>query len=130
MFSRRLLPTILVSVLFSSPVFSGGGKNATISLLNATNGTIMVFIDPHAPVLTKLPANPTKAQIEQAGGMLVNTGATVKVKVQAGDYLLVARNVPQETVVAQGDAPGLPVTIGRYETRRFAFNGESIIPLQ
>jgi hypothetical protein len=118
MFNRRALLVVAVcAVLTSSTAFAGGGgtkKDATISVRNDTAGIIAAFVDPDPAKIVALPANPTQAQIEAAGGKLVNPNATVEFKVSAGTYNLAAGSNPL--------APAsVSVTIGKGQTKRYAF---------
>ena len=124
MFNRRALLVMAVcAVLTSSTAFAGGGgtkKDGTISVRNDTAGIIAAFIDPDPAKIFSLPANPTQAQIEAAGGKLVNPNATVDFKVSAGTYNLAAGTNPA--------APAsVSVTVGKGQTKRYAFTSGGVL---
>ena len=105
------------AVLTSSTAFAGGGgtkKDATISVRNDTAVVIAAFVDPDPAKIAALPAVPTRAQIEAAGGKLVNPAATVPFKVSAGTYTLAAGANPAAPAA-------VTVTIGKGQTKRYAF---------
>ena len=105
------------AVLTSSTAFAGGGgtkKDATIKVRNDTAGVIAAFVDPDPAKIAALPPVPTQAQIEAAGGKLVNPAATVDFKVSAGTYNLAAGNNPAAPAEAG-------VKIGKGQTKRYAF---------
>lgn len=96
MFTRRMLVALAAcAVLTSSTAFAGGNNGGTkqdpiIKVRNDSGAPIAAFIDPDPAKIASLPAQPTKAQIEAAGGKLVNPGATAEFKMQVGTYLLAA----------------------------------------
>lgn len=105
------------AVLTSSTAFAGGGgtkKDATISVRNDTAGVIAAFIDPDPAKIAALPAAPTQAQIEAAGGKLVNPKGTAEFKVTAGTYVLAAGNNPAAPATVN-------VTIGKGKTKKYAY---------
>ncbi len=75
MFNRRILLAMAMAVLMSSSAWAGGNggtkKDATISVRNDSGAPIAAFIDPNLALVNALPAVPTQAQIEAAGGKLV-----------------------------------------------------------
>ncbi len=118
MFSRRIFIALATVLVMGSSAFAGGNggtkKDATISVRNDTPDPIAVFVDPDQAKINALPAVPTKAQIEAAGGKVVEKGATASFKVKAGTYLLAAGDDPKLPAVAN-------VTIGKGQTKRYAF---------
>lgn len=116
MFNRRALLVMAVcAVLTSSTAFAGGGgtkKDSTISLRNDTGAVSAAAVDP-TPAFLALPPTATQAQIEAAGGKVINPGATADFKVSAGTYRLVASNG-----LVNGDTS---VTVGKGQTKRYAF---------
>ncbi len=116
MFNRRALLVMAVcAVLTSSTAFAGGGgtkKDSTISVRNDTRAVSAAAVDP-TPAFLALPPNATQAQIEAAGGKVINPGATADFKVSAGTYRLVASNG-----LVAGDTS---VTVGKGQTKRYAF---------
>lgn len=119
MFNRRIwLALAMTLVMSASSAFAGGNggtkKDATISVRNDTTAVIAAFVDPDAAKINALPAVPTQAQIEAAGGKLVNPGATVKFAVKAGTYTLAAGTDPQLPATVS-------VTIGKGKTKKYAF---------
>ncbi len=117
MFNRRILLAMAMAVLMSSSAWAGGNggtkKDATISVRNDSGAPIAAFIDPNLALVNALPAVPTQAQIEAAGGKLVNAGATVKFQVKQGTYQLLAGTAAANTTIS--------VSIGKAQTKRFAY---------
>lgn len=119
MFNRRIWLALAMTLLMgTSSAWAGGNggtkKDATISVRNDTTGVIAAFVDPDPAKINALPAVPTQAQIEAAGGKLVNPGATVKFSVKAGTYALAAGTNPAAPATAS-------VTIGKGQTKKYAF---------
>ena len=111
------------AILTSSTAFAGSGgtkKDATISVRNDTSGPIVAFVDPDPVKVGALPAVPTQAQIEAAGGQLINAGATGKFKVSAGTYQLAAGASVATSVRTS-------VTIGKGQTKKYAFTGSALV---
>ncbi len=111
------------AILTSSTAFAGSGgtkKDATISIRNDSSSPVAAFVDPDSAkldALSKIPS-PTEADIKAAGGQLVNAGATVTVKVAAGTHpILVA-------TPAQFNSSS---TIGKGQTKKYAFTGSGIV---
>ena len=104
MLTRRMLVALAaIAMLSSSTVFAGGGNGGSkadpiIKVRNDTNGPIAAFINPNPAkiaILAAIPAaNRTEQDIKDAGGKLVNQGATVEFKVKAGTYDLAAGSDP------------------------------------
>ena len=119
MFNRRVWLALTMALLMGSSAFAGGGggtkKDATISVRNDTTGVIAAFVDPDPAKIAALPAVPTQAQIEAAGGKLINPKATVKFPVKAGTYVLAAGTNPTAPATAT-------VVIGKGQTKKFAFS--------
>lgn len=118
MFNRRIWLALAMALLMgSSTAWAGGGgtkKDATISVRNDSTVIIAAFVDPDPAKIAALPAVPTQAQIEAAGGKLVNPNATVKFLVKAGTYSLAAGTNPAAPATAS-------VTIGKGQTKRYAY---------
>ena len=111
------------AILTSSTAFAGSGgtkKDATIGVRNDTSGPIAAFVDPDPVKVGALPAVPTQAQIEAAGGKLINAGSTQLFKVSAGTYTLAAGTNP-------ATAPSISVTIGKGQTKKYAFTGSALV---
>lgn len=98
MFTRRMIVALAAcALLSSSTAFAGGGNGGSksdpiISVRNDTATPIAAFIDPDPAkiaVLAAIPV-PTQADIEKAGGKLVNPGKLVEFKVKQGTFLLAA----------------------------------------
>jgi hypothetical protein len=122
MFNRRALLVMAVcAVLTSSTAFAGGGgtkKDSTISVRNDTGAVSAAAVDP-TPAFLALPPNATQAQIEAAGGKVINPGATADFKVSAGTYTLVASNGPVDADTS--------VTVGKGQTKRYAFTNANAL---
>jgi hypothetical protein len=118
MFSRRMFLALAALLVFAAPSFAGSGgakKDATITIRNDQAAPIAVFVGQDA--VTKaagLPANPTQAQIEAAGGVVVNPGKETSTKVVAGTYPVLAAN-------AAGGNKSISVTLAKGQTKKYAF---------
>lgn len=114
---------LVALLVFASPSFAGGGgakKDATISVRNDQAVPIAVFVGQDA--VTKaglLPPLPTPAQIAAAGGVIVNPGETSLTKVVAGTIPVVARS-------AEGLPGSMSVTVGKGQTKKYAFTAADI----
>jgi hypothetical protein len=122
MFSRRMFLVLAAcAILTSSTAFAGSGgtkKDATISIRNDTAGPIAAFVDPDPVKVGGLTATSTQAQIEAAGGKVVNPGATATVKVAAGTHSILV------TAPAKFNSSS---TIGKGQTKKYAFTGSAIV---
>ena len=130
MFARRMFVALAAcAVLTSSTAFAGGNNGGSkqdpiIKVRNDSGGPIAAFIDPDPVKIAALPATPTQAQIEAAGGKLVNAGATVEFKMKVGTYLLAAGNNP-------GNAPSVSVTTAKGQVLLFAYtNANTLVKVQ
>lgn len=125
MFNRRIFLAMAVcTILASSTAFAGSGgakKDATICVRNDTKNPIAAFVDPDSSKIAALPASPTEAQINAAGGQLVNPGATASFKVAAGTYVLAAGSNPAAPVSTS-------VTIGKGQKKSYAYTGSTLAP--
>jgi len=123
MFSRRFFMALVALLVFASPSFAGGGgakKDATISVRNDQAVPIAVFVGQDA--VTKaglLPPAPTPAQIAAAGGVIVNPGETSLTKVVAGTIPVVASSTA-------GPPGSMSVTVGKGQTKKYAFTAANI----
>jgi hypothetical protein len=123
MFNRRIFMALAALLVLSAPSFAGGGgakKDATISVRNDQSVPIAVFVGQDA--VTKaaaLPPFPTQAQIEAAGGVIVNAGQVLATKVVAGTIPVAASN-------SDGPAGSMSVTIGKGQTKKYAFTNANI----
>ena len=124
MFNRRTLLTLAVcAILSTTTAFAGSGgtkKDATIGVRNDSSGPIAAFVDPDAAKVGALPANPTQAQIEAAGGQLINAGGIATFKVTAGTYTLAAG----PTIAT---AASTSVAIGKGKTKNYAFKNGALL---
>jgi hypothetical protein len=119
-----MFAALAVCLFLSSTAFAGGNggtkKDSTIKVRNDTNTTIAAFVDPNPALIAALPASPTQAQIEAAGGKVVNPGQTVSFKVKAGSYNLAVGSDPSSPTTAS-------VAIGKGQTKNYAFNGSALV---
>ncbi len=124
MFHRRFfLALVACAILSSSTAFAGSGgtkKDATITVRNDTSRPIAAFVDPDAAKISALPVTPTEAQINSAGGQLVNPGSTATFKVSAGTYVLAAGNNPASPASTS-------VTIGKGQKKNYSFTGSALV---
>ena len=124
MFHRRFfLALVACAILSSSTAFAGSGgtkKDATITVRNDTSRPIAAFVDPDAAKISALPAAPTEAQINAAGGQLVNPGSKASFKVSAGTYTLAAGH-------SAVSPASISVTIGKGQTKNYAFTGSALV---
>ena len=123
MFTRRMFMALAALLVFVSPSFAGGGgakKDATIVIRNDKAIPIAVFVGQDA--VTKaaaLPLAPSQAQIEAAGGVVVNPGSESRTKVVAGTIPVVAGDGI--------DAPAsMNVTIGKGQTKKYALTNANV----
>ena len=126
MFSRRFFMALVALLVFAAPSFAGGGgakKDATISVRNDQAVPIAVFVGQDAVTRAGLllpPAPPpTPAQIAAAGGVIVNPGETSLTKVVAGTIPVVASSTA-------GPPGSMSVTIGKGQTKKYAFTAADI----
>ena len=123
MFIRRtFLAMAVCAILTSSTAFAGSGgtkKDATIGVRNDTSGVIAAFVDPDSKAAA-LTSSSTVAQIEAAGGKVINPGATATFKVSAGTYVLAAGANPASPTSKS-------VTIGKGQTKNNAFTGSALV---
>jgi hypothetical protein len=83
-----------------------------ISMLGIPFFAIMAILENGKnPLLTR---NSTQAQIEAAGGVIVNAGQVLATKVVAGTIPVAASN-------SDGPAGSMSVTIGKGQTKKYAF---------
>jgi hypothetical protein len=113
--------------LFSAPAFAGSGgtkKDATIVVRNDQSSQIVVAVGERAiadvQALFAGEATPSQAQIVAAGGKVLNPGVSVSFKVVAGTYPLFAAASPSDN--AQID-----VTLGKGQTKNYAFTPSSTL---
>ena len=123
MFTRRMFMALAALLVFATPSFAGSGgakKDATIKIRNDQAVPIAVFVGQDA--VTKadaLPPFPSQAQIEAAGGVIVNPGRESSTKVVAGTIPVVAANGI--------DAPAsMNVTIGKGQTKKYALTNANV----
>jgi hypothetical protein len=114
---------LVALLVFAAPSFAGSGgakKDATIKIRNDQAVPIAVFVGQDA--VTKaaaLPPLPSQAQIEAAGGVIVNPGRESSTKVVAGTIPVVAANGI--------DAPAsMNVTIGKGQTKKYALTNANV----
>jgi hypothetical protein len=86
--NRRVFVALAACLCVSmSTAFAGGGggtkKDATIEIKNETADPIGVAINPSAKLLAAIGAKDLDA-FKKEGGLIVNAGATVSVKVKSG----------------------------------------------
>lgn len=87
------------AILSSSTAFAGGGNGGSkadpiINVRNDTAAAIAAFINPDPAKVSGLNSTSTQAQIEAAGGKLVNPGKTHKFTVKQGTYVVAAGTDP------------------------------------
>lgn len=125
MISRRIFAAMAVCLFLSSSAFAGHGgtkKDSTVRVRNDSNTPIAAFIDPNPAVIAGLGSSPTQAQIEAAGGKLINSGQTADFKVKSGSFTLAAGSNPST-------AASTTVNVPRGSTKSFSFNGSTLTAL-
>ena len=115
---RSLLCSLLALALFSSTAWAGKNDEGTVSVRNDSTLTAAVIIDPPAT----LPANPTLAEFQNAGGRILNAGATENFKVKSGNHLVVAQLVDNNGAFV-GATTQQTVTANRNQTLRLGVSG-------
>jgi hypothetical protein len=122
MFSRRMFMALVALLVFASPSFAGSGgakKDATIIVRNDKAVPIAVFVGQTAVANAQgLPPAPTQAQIEAAGGVIVNPGNELSTKVVAGTIPVLASDMVNNALIN--------VTIGKAKTLRYAFTNGNV----
>lgn len=113
---------LVALLVFASPSFAGSGgakKDATIIVRNDKAVPIAVFVGQTAVANAQgLPPVPTQAQIEAAGGVIVNPGNELSTKVVAGTIPVLASDMEDREL--------MNVTIGKGKTKRYAFTNDNV----
>lgn len=126
MFNRRMFAILALCLCVTTPAaFAGGGgskKDSTIRVTNSTNSIIAVLVDPTNAQLNTLTniTNPTEADITNAGGKVLNAGATAEFKTRAGSHTIYAGSDVNSAV-------NTTFTSSRGQTTTYVFNGTSLV---
>ncbi|MCA9182518.1 MAG: hypothetical protein KDA51_13725 [Planctomycetales bacterium] len=126
MLSRRMIVALAAcAILSSSTAFAGGGNGGSkadpiINVRNDSSAQIAAFINPDPAKIAALPANPTQAQIEAAGGKVINPGKTQKFTVKQGTYIVAAG-------VNVNTAPQVQVTTAMGKVYNYAYTNANTL---
>jgi hypothetical protein len=87
---KYVLSLLVCACFMASPAFAGGGKNATLRVINDLTAAVdppylVVIADPPASLIPKLNlGTATAKEIKAAGGVTIKKGSSASIPVKAG----------------------------------------------